>query len=89
LVFEPFARERPSPVRGSWAAFEPRSDFRDRESLEHAHFDNRAELGIDAGEFVQESLDLRIRAAPPALRSRFLRQLYMFDQAGEADAQDG
>ena len=34
LVFEPFAREGPTPVHGSCAAVEPRSDVRDRESLE-------------------------------------------------------
>ena len=46
LVFKPFAREGPSPVRGSWAAVEPRSYFLDRESLEDAHFDDRPELGL-------------------------------------------
>ena len=69
LVFEPFAREGPTPVHGSFAAVEPRSDVR-IESLEDAHFDDRPELGIDAGEPVQESLDLRDPGRAAASRSR-------------------
>ena len=73
LVFEPFAREGPTSVHGSFSAVEPRSDVRDRESLEDAHFDDRPELRIDAGEPVQESLDLRHPGRAVGLEIQILR----------------
>ena len=77
-MFEPFAREGPTPVHGSCAAVEPRSDVRDRESLEDAHFDDRPKLGIDAGEPVQESLDVRDPGRGVGLEIQILRQLHLF-----------